>query len=58
MKGLGSFLASSIVFLIIAASVTDGSLDVGGIANNTVGIFIRIAQAGMEEVTENLPGGD
>ena len=58
MKGFSSFVGGAIIFLILASSVTDGSIDPGGIANNAIGVLMRMANAGMEEVTENLPGGN
>lgn len=58
MTGLGKFLGTVFVFFVLAASISDQSIDPGGVANNIIGMGIRFFESGLEEIQEGLPGGD
>jgi len=46
-RGLGGFLATAFIAVILIGSVSDGSINLGGVADRAIGFTLALAEAAM-----------
>lgn len=51
MRGFGGFLAASFVVVSVISSVSDGSINLGGVADNVIGYGLALVEASMDAMT-------
>jgi len=50
MKGLGEFFAIGFVVVIVISSISDGSIDAGGVVANVVDFGVDLVEAGLSNM--------
>jgi hypothetical protein len=47
-RGFGGFLATGFIVVVLVSSVSDGSINVGGLADNVIGYGLALVEASMD----------
>jgi hypothetical protein len=46
--GFGGFLATGFIVVVLVSSVSDGSINIGGLADNVIGYGLALVEASMD----------
>ena len=47
-RGFGGFLATGFIVVVLVSSVSDGSINIGGLADNVIGYGLALVEASMD----------
>jgi hypothetical protein len=50
-RGFGEFLATGFIIVVLVSSVSDGSINVGGLADNVIGYGLSLVEASMDAMS-------
>jgi hypothetical protein len=47
-RGFGGFLATGFIVVILVSSISDGSINIGGLADNVISYGLALVEASMD----------
>lgn len=47
MRGFSGFLGTAFIVVILISSVSDGSINIGGVSSNAIDYFLTLVEASM-----------
>jgi|GEM_PF-4475534 len=47
-RGFGGFLGTAFIVVVLVSSVSDQSINIGGVANNVIGYGLALVEASMD----------
>lgn len=50
-RGFGGFLGTAFIVVVLVSSVSDGSINIGGLADNVIGYGLALVEASMDAMT-------